>query len=131
MQNTQDKPRRTYRRHDNELKRHLVALCSEPGASVAAIAREHGINANMLFTWRKQQRVDGSSDAAMFLPVQISAEQAPSDVAASRHASKDHGMQDGVIGTVEIHVAGACVRLVDAVDEANLCSVLRALRQSA
>ncbi|WP_229218115.1 transposase [Rugamonas apoptosis] len=35
-----------YRQHPLEFKRALVALSLKPGASVARIAREHGVNAN-------------------------------------------------------------------------------------
>ena len=31
----------------------LVALSPAPGASVAHIAREHGVNANQVFSWRR------------------------------------------------------------------------------
>ena len=43
----------TRRRHSEELKQALVERSLEPGASVAAIAQEHGINANLLFNWRR------------------------------------------------------------------------------
>jgi transposase len=33
-----------------EFKRTLVALSLEPGASVARIAHEHGVNANQVFS---------------------------------------------------------------------------------
>ena len=39
------------RRHFDALKRELVERCLEPGASVAAIALEAGVNANLLFNW--------------------------------------------------------------------------------
>ena len=39
----------TRRRHDAAFKRKLIDLCYQRGASVAAIALEHGINANLLF----------------------------------------------------------------------------------
>lgn len=42
-----------YRQHPLEFKRALVALSLEPGASVARIAREHGVNANQVFSWRR------------------------------------------------------------------------------
>jgi len=42
-----------YRQHPLEFKRALVALSLEPGASVARIAREHGVNANRVFSWRR------------------------------------------------------------------------------
>jgi transposase len=43
----------TRRRHSEELKQALVERSLEPGASVAAIAQEHGINANHLFNRRR------------------------------------------------------------------------------
>jgi transposase len=39
-----------YRQHPLEFKRTLVALSLEPGASVARIAHEHGVNANQVFS---------------------------------------------------------------------------------
>lgn len=42
-----------YRQHPLEFKRALVALSLQPGASVARIAREHGVNANQVFSWRR------------------------------------------------------------------------------
>ena len=44
------------RHHDRALKARLVELSLQPGASASAIAREHGINANLLFTWRREFR---------------------------------------------------------------------------
>ena len=79
MQNPAPKYKLTYRRHDLELKRHLATLWCEPGASVAAIAREHGINANMLFMWRKQYALGTAADSVVLLPVQVQAEDGLSD----------------------------------------------------
>ena len=42
------------RRYDAEFKRDLVAKTLVRGASVSRLAREHGINANQLFKWRRQ-----------------------------------------------------------------------------
>ncbi len=41
-------PRRTF---SNEFKLQMVKLASQPGASVARIAREHDINDNLLLKW--------------------------------------------------------------------------------
>jgi transposase len=50
----------------------------EPGASVAEIARAHGVNANQVFKWRRLfergQLGDGAGRATALLPVAISAE---------------------------------------------------------
>ena len=53
----------------------LVALTLLPGASVARLAREHGVNANQVFTWRKLVR-EGRlgpvpSSAVRLLPVDM------------------------------------------------------------
>jgi Transposase and inactivated derivatives len=44
----------------------LVQQSLQPGASVARLAREHGINDNLLFTWRQRYRhlVDAPVDDA-------------------------------------------------------------------
>lgn len=36
-----------------EEKRRIVEEALEPGASVARVARTHGVNANQLFGWRR------------------------------------------------------------------------------
>ena len=41
------------RRHAAELKARVLAACDEPGASVAAIARAHELNANLVHKWRR------------------------------------------------------------------------------
>jgi transposase len=39
------------RRHDADLKSRVIAACKEPGASVAAVALAHGLNANLVRKW--------------------------------------------------------------------------------
>ena len=41
------------RRHDAELKAKVLAACDVPGASVAAVARAHELNANLVHKWRR------------------------------------------------------------------------------
>jgi transposase len=41
------------RRHGAELKDKVLAACDEPGASVAAVARAHDLNANLVHKWRR------------------------------------------------------------------------------
>lgn len=132
MQNYLGEGKRAYRYHDIDFKRHVVGLCGEPGASVSSIAREHGINANMLFTWRKQYAVDGAANSAVLLPVQVKAEVGlPEDSPTVARLSPCTSKRGGVDSIIEIEVSGAFVRLSGSVDEASLCSVLRAVRGSA
>jgi transposase len=41
-------------RRSPELKRQIVEESFAPGASVARVARAHGVNANQVFAWRRQ-----------------------------------------------------------------------------
>ncbi|MGZ4997027.1 MAG: IS66-like element accessory protein TnpA [Methylobacter sp.] len=47
-------------RYDPEAKRELVEACLQPGISVARMALEHGVNANLLRKWINQYREDVS-----------------------------------------------------------------------
>lgn len=68
--------------YDEDAKQELVERCLESGASVARIARDHGVNANLVHTWislyRKQRRhalvssppaADTEVAAPAFIPV--------------------------------------------------------------
>lgn len=72
------------RRHGAELKTQVLAECDQPEASVAAVAQAHGLNANLVHKWRRQQRarhvetstVDAKL-AATFIPLALPAQTAP------------------------------------------------------
>ncbi len=51
-QDTQAKP--TRRQYTAAFRRELVERCLQPGASVSGIALENGINANVVFRWRRE-----------------------------------------------------------------------------
>jgi transposase len=55
--------KRRRRLWSEEEKRRIVAEATEPGASVSVVARRHDVNANMVFTWRRELGV-GVSDSA-------------------------------------------------------------------
>jgi transposase len=61
-------PRRTRRRHSPELKTKILAECAEPGASVAKIAMAHGINANIVHSWRKRAHMGSWGQILPLLP---------------------------------------------------------------
>lgn len=50
------KTRRKRASYSMSFKIDLVQQSLQPGASVALLAREHGINDNLLFTWRQRYR---------------------------------------------------------------------------
>jgi transposase len=43
--------RRRRRRHSDEFKARVVAACHKPGVSIAAVALDHRLNANLLRRW--------------------------------------------------------------------------------
>ena len=47
------------RKYSNEFKLEAVRLTEEPGTTVAQIARDLGIHANLLSSWRRQFREQG------------------------------------------------------------------------
>ena len=77
--------RRTHRTYTPQFKAELVAACRQPGASVAAVALQHGMNANVLHRWLKEwaqglHRLEvGLSTAVVaslppaFIPIDLSA----------------------------------------------------------
>lgn len=66
-----DRDKRERRSYSKAFKRRVVAEALEPGASVAAVARRHGLNANLVFLWRRDPRFGPGQDVAMFLPVEV------------------------------------------------------------
>src|ERR1700752_1187531 len=62
-------------------KRQIVQLTMEPGASVAEVARTHGVNANQVFKWRRAfdrgELIEAGAASAALLPVILSAPSAP------------------------------------------------------
>jgi len=56
--------------YDEDAKRELVEACLHPGVSIAKLAREHGINANLLHAWISLHRKarGGAMVAASPLP---------------------------------------------------------------
>ena len=68
------------RRWTFEEKAGIVAESFEPGVSVCAVARRHGIAQGLLFTWRRQARegrLGGSEPAPLFVPVATPPEPPP------------------------------------------------------
>jgi transposase len=60
-------------------KRKIIAESFAPGASVAQVAQRYGLNANMLFTWRRQFQptLPASQHTAQLVPVSIAAAPSP------------------------------------------------------
>lgn len=116
-----------YRQHPLEFKRALVALSLEPGVSVARIAREHGVNANQVFSWRRLYQQGRLGVPALMrddalLPV-VLAPSAPAPNNADADADGDAG------GTIVLELGEVRVRIEGQPNAAALAQVLdRVLR---
>jgi len=96
-----------YRQHPLEFKRALVTLSLEPSASVARIAREHGVNANQVFSWRRLYQqgrlgVPTSLRDDGLLPVVL----APTAPAPSNTSSDADGIIVLELGEVRVRIEG-------------------------
>jgi len=99
------------RRHDDELKRRVLAECAAPSASVAQVALAHGLNANLVHKWRRQ--------AGAAVPVSKLREFVPVTLAAAPRAEVPESIQlELQRGAVSVRVnwplsaAGACAAWV-------------------
>jgi transposase len=99
--------RRRRRLWSGDAKRRIVSETFVPGASVSIAAGRHDLNANMLFTWRRQigaVTTLPAGDAVTFVPAAITAEPTPmvsptSSVAAGRmEIALASGDRDRVVG---------------------------------
>lgn len=121
-------PRRKYSITE---KRAMVEETQRRGASVAEVAQRHGVNANMLFSWRRLyqrgllQEADSSNSPAL-LPVKVST---PTLLPSERTTRKERSVAQATdAGAIEIEFSGGVrLSLRGAVDEALLLKVLAVL----
>ena len=100
------KRRGPYRHYPLALKRAIVEETLRPGASVAQIARKHGINANQVFLWRKTYREGLLPDAK---PALVPATLAPlmvSDQLPAASSSVSTGCLTIEFGQVRVRIEG-------------------------
>jgi transposase len=98
-------------------RRQIVEETLQPGASVAVIARQHGVNANQVFQWRKlyrEGRLELGTAVAELMPVRITevvnSEPAPAKLYAG--------------GVIVVELGRARIRIEGTVDADNLRLVL-------
>lgn len=111
-----------------ELKRKIVEESLAPGASVARIARTHGVNANQVFKWRRQygqgllSGVESRKNASPgLLAVRVAA---PEDVP---HSTANVPAPALPAGTIQIEVARGTIRIRGQADVAALRTALEVL----
>ena len=73
---------RTHRTYTARFKAELVAACAQPGVSIAALAGQHGTNANVLHRWLKEHHRSGRHQLAAHSPAAAAAPETASPLAA-------------------------------------------------
>jgi transposase len=137
------------RGYDLDFKLKVLNETFAPDASVAAVARRHGMNSNVLFRWRKQfreGRLGGKTvPAAGFVPVHVADDAGDvrllpalrepggenvKTAGAAEPAPASAGSK--IPGLIEIETAGGVkLRLSGRVDDRALRRVLAAIRRLA
>ena len=75
---TSQAPKRRF--YSLELKLQVVQTCAQPGASIAAVALQHGINANIVHRWIREHRQEMLvTQPQAFVPVTLSTQPEPVD----------------------------------------------------
>ena len=99
----------------------MVAESFTPGGSVSKVAQRYGVNANLLFTWRRQEgrsKATGCVEPLQLLPVTV----ADTGTAAGAPATPSQvGRMEIVLNSGERIVVGADV------DASSLARVVKAL----
>ena len=115
-------------------KRRIVELAMQPGASVARVAREHGVNANMVHYWRnlyRQGRLgEKLTDSIRLLPVSVSESPAPAVVESATKLSPTPALLPAsAAGSIYIEFAKIHLRIESGADAAPLRVVLESLQR--
>jgi transposase len=110
-----------------EEKRRIVEETLAEGASVARVARAHGVNANQVFTWRRLYQAGrlGGSGAVKLLPVSVSENSPPPITSPLSEPSAAKPLS----GTIHIELRHAQVRIEGNTDPALLRVLLECLRR--
>ena len=127
-----DGRQRVRRGYSEAYKRRVVALTLAAGASVSRIAQQHGVNSNLLFTWRRRFgacAASGPTPAVSRMPAMLPVAIEPRRVEVNRDAAGAARRRPSDAG-IEIEVGAGRVRLHGPVDlqrlEAVICRLERA-----
>ncbi len=111
------------RRYSIAEKRRIVEQSLLPGTSVARVAREHSVNSNLVFGWRRQYQrglLGGDVQPAALVPVTLTETQAtpePTPAVSGPPAT----------GILQLQLPKGRLRIEGAVDPASLRVVLECL----
>jgi len=122
------------RRRSLEEKRRIVEETLEPGASVARVARAHGVNANQVFAWRRRYRQgllgEGNAEPVRLLPVHVTGatvRKTNRRVSRQTASSVCGGSRSIPCGTIHVELPKGHLRITGRVDAEALRTVLEKL----
>jgi transposase len=104
-------------------KLQIVQLALKPGASVAEVARAHGVNANQVFKWRRAfERGELSELSVALVPVTVD---------SRRDESREiEGAASPATGAIHIELPGrATISVESGADSSLVRSILESLRK--
>jgi transposase len=126
--------RRRRRTWSEAEKRRIVAESYEPGVSVSLVARRHDVNANQVFTWRRQLRRQAPGvPAGGFVPMVVTGDpDCDASAMAGEPAAGETEARTACLppatGRIEIVLGGGRRVIVDrAVDMAMLARIIAVL----
>ena len=141
------------RRWSSEDKARIVVESLEPGVSVSEVARRHGLSPQQLFGWRRKARAsfhEAGNPAPANRPAvdpaprprrpkgsqspspevsNVAPAFAPVVIAESARPSPRISSQPPAVGSIEIAIADAVVRVIGQAETEAIVAVLRALRR--
>lgn len=117
------------RKHSLAFKRRLIEQTLVPGASVARIALDNGVNTNLLFKWRRQHVRATRPAPSALLPMILSEPQIKAEVAMSAPTPAARMAASG--GVIEVELPAGRIRIKGAVDVPALRVVLQVLAPAA
>ena len=120
------------RRRSVQERRQIVEETLAPGASVARVARAHGVNANQVFYWRTlygRGRLGGAAAGGALLPVMISdatVREVPAATASPGcQIALAGGPDHSAPGTIHIQLPKAQLRIEGTADIACYAAAVR------
>lgn len=117
------------RRRSKLERRRIVEETLVAGASVARVARAHGVNANQVFQWRrlyKRGLLGADGTAPGLLPVKITGDAPPGTGQAGQVTGQADSGQPSA-GTIHLALRKAHLRIEGSADPTTLRTVLECL----
>jgi transposase len=118
------------RRFTLEHKREIVEQSMKPGASVSRVARDHDVNTNQVFKWRRfyeQGLLGAGRKAVPMLPVRIEDQAAAAGIIVQSPTPEARQSRGAQAGSMEIELRGGRVTVRGVVDRAALRVVIKML----